>query len=138
MSYSLSGSEDAGLQAQSVLALPAERLADEALARAIGAAEAGLIDADLGGGLIKQRVARAGRGKSGGYRTRDRVPTRPACHFPLGFAKSERDNIDDDELEEWRKVAKAYLGLDTDGINAAIRSNEMKEVHGEEENEGQR
>ena len=46
-----------------------ERIEDGALAKAVRAAEDGLIDADLGGGLIKQRVARPGQGKSGGYRT---------------------------------------------------------------------
>ena len=46
-----------------------ERIADKALANAVRNAEDGLVDADLGGGLIKQRVARPGHGKSSGYRT---------------------------------------------------------------------
>ncbi|GIK97818.1 MAG: hypothetical protein BroJett029_20270 [Alphaproteobacteria bacterium] len=46
-----------------------ERMADDRLCVAIARAESGLIDADLGGGLIKQRVARPGQGRSGGYRT---------------------------------------------------------------------
>jgi hypothetical protein len=45
-----------------------ERIADEALCDAIERAESGLIDADLGGNLIKQRVARPGQGRSGGHR----------------------------------------------------------------------
>ncbi|EDT5580287.1 type II toxin-antitoxin system RelE/ParE family toxin [Salmonella enterica subsp. enterica serovar Kokomlemle] len=44
-------------------------ITDRALHDAIERAEKGLIDADLGGGVIKQRVARQGQGKSGGYRT---------------------------------------------------------------------
>lgn len=46
-----------------------ERIADKALAKAVRAARSGLAGADLGGGLVKQRVARPGQGKSGGYRT---------------------------------------------------------------------
>jgi hypothetical protein len=46
-----------------------ERLDDKRLCEAIARAESGLIDAELGGGLIKQRVARQGGGRSGGYRT---------------------------------------------------------------------
>lgn len=39
------------------------------LAHAVKRAESGLIDAGLGLGLIKQRVARPGQGRSGGFRT---------------------------------------------------------------------
>jgi hypothetical protein len=55
----------------------------------------GLIDADLGGGLIKQRIARAGKGRSGGYRTIIAYRRAGRAVFLLGFAKSERDNIGD-------------------------------------------
>jgi len=43
-----------------------QRIADISLAEAIERAERGLIDADLGGGLIKQRIARPYAGRSGG------------------------------------------------------------------------
>lgn len=46
-----------------------ERLSDATLREAIARAERGLIDADLGGGMIKQRLARPGQGRSAGYRT---------------------------------------------------------------------
>ena len=46
-----------------------ERISDKALCEAVARVQAGLVDADLGGGLLKQRVARDGQGKSGGYRT---------------------------------------------------------------------
>jgi hypothetical protein len=45
-----------------------EWLADQELCEAVRRAERGLIDADLGGGVIKQRLAREGQGKSGGFR----------------------------------------------------------------------
>jgi hypothetical protein len=43
-----------------------ERIADSSLSQAITRAGRGLIDADFGGGVIKQRVARTGQGRSGG------------------------------------------------------------------------
>ena len=46
-----------------------EGISDASLVKAVRDAANGLIDADLGGGLIKQRIARSGGGKSGGYRT---------------------------------------------------------------------
>jgi hypothetical protein len=59
----------------------------------------GLVDADLGGGLIKQRIARTGQGRSGGYRTLMAFRSKERTIFVYGFAKSERDNIESDELE---------------------------------------
>lgn len=44
-------------------------LADAKLLRAAREVAAGRYDADLGGGVFKQRVAREGGGKSGGFRT---------------------------------------------------------------------
>jgi hypothetical protein len=86
-----------------------ERIADAALVKAVRDASVGLVDADLGGGLIKQRVARAGRGKSGGYRTVIAYRRGDRAVFLLGFAKSERDNIEADELEVLKTRARGLL-----------------------------
>ena len=112
-----------------------ERIADASLAKAVRNAEDGLVDADLGGGLIKQRVARPGQGKSGGYRTVIVYRRGNLAVFLLGFAKSERANIDDDELEELRGQARTFLRLSADRIEAAITADELTEVSygGEEE-----
>jgi hypothetical protein len=110
-----------------------ERIADKALGKAVRRADDGLIDADLGGGLIKQRVARPGQGKSGGFRTIIAYRRGDRAVFLFGFAKSDRENLDDDELAYWRRVGRAYLGLNEDGIEAAIAADELEEVrHGEE------
>jgi hypothetical protein len=109
-----------------------ERITDAALAQAVQGAEDDLVDANLGGGLIKQRVARAGQGKSGGYRTLIAYRRGDRAVFLYGFAKSGRGNIDDNELEEWRKVGRAYLGLGADAIQAAIAANELMEVSDDE------
>ena len=66
-----------------------QRLDDDALREAIQRAEQGLVDADLGGGVIKQRVARPGQGKSGGYRTIILYRQESRAFFVFGFAKSQ-------------------------------------------------
>jgi len=60
----------------------------------------GLLDADLGGGVFKKRIARPGRGKRGGYRTILAADLRNRWVFLFGFAKSKRDNLDDAELRD--------------------------------------
>ena len=70
-----------------------------------------MIATDLGGGLIKQRVARSGEGKSGGYRTLILFKTEVRALFVYGFAKSDRANLNPDEEIFYRKLAKAYLSL---------------------------
>ena len=105
-----------------------ERIADIALSKAIGNAEAGIIDADLGGGLIKQRVARPGQGKSGGFRTVIAYRHGIRAVFMFGFAKSERANLDDDELAYWRQIGRDYLALNEKSVEAAIVAAELTEV----------
>jgi hypothetical protein len=111
-----------------------ERIADGALGRAVRSVEAGLVDTDLGGGLIKQRIARPGQGKSGGFRTIIAYRRGDRAVFLYGFAKSERENLDDDELAYWQRVGRIYLGLDDDGLEAAIAADELTEVSYGEEN----
>ena len=111
-----------------------ERIADAALAKAVRSAEDGLVDADLGGGLIKQRVARSGQGKSGGYRTVIVCRRGDLAVFLVGFAKSDRANIEDDELEDLKGQARAFLRLSKDQIASAITEDELTEVsYGDED-----
>jgi hypothetical protein len=109
-----------------------EGIADAGLAKAVRSAEEGLVDAELGGGLIKQRVARAGQGKSGGYRTVIAFRRGERSVFLYGFAKSERANINHDELEALREVARTYLELEPKRIEAAIAAGELMEVRYDE------
>jgi len=81
-----------------------ERLDNASLRDAIDRAERGIVDADLGGGLIKQRVARAGQGRSGGYRMLLAYRSGERAVFLYGFAKNERENIEDDELQTLREI----------------------------------
>ena len=105
-----------------------ERIADKALCEAIARAERGLIDADLGNGLIKQRVGRPGQGRSGGFRTLIVYRASRRSVFVYGFSKSERDNIPSGELTFWRKVAAAFLAMDEATIRAATADGEITEV----------
>jgi len=88
-----------------------ERIEDATLVDAVARAETGQVDADLGGGVIKQRIARAGQGKSGGYRTIVVFRRGDRAVFMYGFAKSERENIRADEEKEFKEAAKHVLGL---------------------------
>ena len=105
-----------------------EKIADTVLCDAVARAERGIVDADLGGGLIKQRVARPGQGRSGGFRTLLIYRTAARSVFVYGFAKSERANVTPDRLVVWRKIAAVYLAMTEDGINAAVDDNELEEV----------
>jgi hypothetical protein len=113
-----------------------ERIADGALREAVQRAARGLVDADLGGGVIKQRVARPGQGRSGGFRVLIAYRRDVRSVFLYGFAKSERDNVDDDELETARDIAKGWLTASADQITKALADGLIHEVdydEGEEE-----
>ena len=86
-----------------------ERIASAALREAVERIDRGLIDADLGGGLIKQRVARPGAGRSGGYRVLLAYRRKARTVFLYGFAKSDRDNIEEAEMETFRLLGKRLI-----------------------------
>jgi hypothetical protein len=89
----------------------------------------GLIDADLGGGLIKQRVGRARQSRRGGYRTLMAFKAAARVVFVYGFAKSERDNIGADELQFWRRVASAFVAMSDDQLDALMKSQDLVVVN---------
>lgn len=106
-----------------------EGISDAALRKAISQAEQGLIDARLGGDLIKQRVARSGGGKSGGYRTLIAFRAKGRAVFLYGFAKSERENIEDDELATLKEIAAAWMTADARKIERAIKEGELHDAN---------
>jgi hypothetical protein len=111
-----------------------ERLADRTLRDAVDRADRGLIEADLGDGVIKQRVARTGQGRSGGYRTIIVYRTKTRAIFVFGFAKSDKANLEPDELEGYRKLAKAYLEKSEKEMTAYVADGTLTEmVENEEE-----
>jgi hypothetical protein len=90
---------------------------------------AGLIDADLGGGLYKKRVARTGQGKSGGFRTLVATNRGDRWIFVFGFSKNERDNINKKEKDALKKLASYYLSLSVQTLLKAQQSKELIEVN---------
>lgn len=105
-----------------------ERIEDRNLCAAIERAEQGVVDADLGGGVIKLRVARTGQGRSGGYRLLIAYHSGNRTVFLYGFAKNERDNIDDDELTTLKEIAAGWLEADSEHIETAIKEGFLQEV----------
>lgn len=103
-------------------------IADQALLHAVARAERGLIDADLGGGVIKQRVARTGQGKSGGYRVIILYRTAQRAFFIYGFAKNDRENIDAGEALAFRKAAAHVLALTDAHLADLIGAGQFVEV----------
>jgi hypothetical protein len=97
-----------------------EGLSDASLLEAVNDAERGLIDADLGGGLIKQRVARSGGGKRGGFRTVIAFRSKERAIFLFGFAKNDLDNIEDDVLNDLRKIAALWLDADEAALKRGL------------------
>jgi hypothetical protein len=112
-----------------------ERIADRSLSEAIERAGRGLIDADLGGGIIKQRVARSGQGRSGGYRMLVAYRAERRAVFLYAFAKNERENIDPDELLAFREVGAAWLEADDRRLAQALEDGRLQEVTNDEDHE---
>ena len=105
-----------------------ELIKDDDLSEAIRRAERGLIDAELGGNIIKQRVARTSQGRSGGFRMLVAYRSGDRAVFLYGFAKSERENIGLDELQTLRDVGAAWLAADARTMAKAIEANALQEV----------
>lgn len=105
-----------------------EGLNDVALASAVEQMEQGLIDARLGGDVVKKRVALPGRGKRGGARTLVAFRRGDRAFFIFGFAKNERANVGKDELKALKVLAKELLSYPETSLGLAVRSGEMIEI----------
>jgi hypothetical protein len=110
-----------------------ERIADRSLRETIERAGRGTIDADLGGGIIKQRVARGGQGRSSGYRMLIAYRAGTRAVFLYAFAKNERENIDPDELVTLREIGATWLTADARRITQALGAGILQEVTNDEE-----
>ena len=105
-----------------------ERIADAALTEAIDRAQRGLIDADLGGGVLKQRVAREGEGRSGGFRTIILFRSGDRAAFVFGFAKNERANLKAAELAAFRKAAGYFLRFSAEDVDSQVAAGNLVEI----------
>ncbi len=105
-----------------------ERIADVTLVDAIVRVESGLIDADLGGGLLKLRLARAGQGRSSGNRTIVDCRVGARAFFLVGYGKSDLDNIGDATLARLRRFAEELQRLTEDELENITASGAMREI----------
>ena len=110
-----------------------EKISDAMLADAVHRAEAGLIDGDLGSGLIKQRIARQGGGTSGGYRAILIFRSGERAIFVFAFAKSDKANLSAAELKVYRKAASIMLELGDDQIETEVEAGQLVEVRNDEQ-----
>lgn len=75
-------------------------------------ANSGMIDADLGGGVIKLRIARKGEGKSGGSRAIVLFRSNVRAVYAYGFEKKDLENTTSRDLEAFRELARVVLAYD--------------------------
>ncbi|MFZ2738425.1 MAG: type II toxin-antitoxin system RelE/ParE family toxin [Burkholderiaceae bacterium] len=104
-------------------------LSAAALCEAVQEMGEGLFDADLGGGLLKKRIARPGEGKRGGFRTLVATNKGGRWIFVFGFPKNERSNIDKDEQEALKKLSTYLLSLTLPALAKAQSDGELLEVN---------
>ena len=105
------------------------QLSDELLYAAVCEMESGLIDADLGGGLVKKRIAVAGKGKRGSTRTLIATNKQNRWFFVFGFEKNEKANIDTKELKALQSFAADLLNFSVEELNRAVNDNLLLEIN---------
>ena len=111
------------------------KLTDSALLNAVEEMVQGLIDADLGGGVVKKRIGLAGRGKRGGARTLVATNKGNRWFFVFGFEKNERANIADDELEALRDLAGQLLARTGSRLDEAVEEGALQEICHDQKNQ---
>jgi hypothetical protein len=103
-------------------------LTDQMLCDAVAEMARGLIDADLGGGVVKKRVALPGRGKSGGARVLVATNKGDRWFFVFGFEKNDRGNVSAKELEALQAIAADLLKLSSAQLDAHVKGEALEEI----------
>jgi len=103
-------------------------LSDETLCSAVDEMAQGLIDADLGGGVVKKRVGLSGRGKRGGARILVATNKGNRWFFVFGFEKNERASLSDDELEALKDLAEQLLARTVKQLAEALNDGSISEI----------
>jgi hypothetical protein len=111
-------------------------LVDASLCAAVAEMAMGLIDADLGGGVFKKRIALPGRGKSGSARTLVASNKGSRWFFVFGFEKNERANINAREIEAVQRIAADLLRLGSSELDAHVASEALKEICHDSQGQG--
>ena len=103
-------------------------LTDAVLCEAIQEMSEGLVDADLGSGVVKKRVGLPGRGKRGGARTLVATNRGTRWFFVFGFEKNVRSNISDSELEALQSLAVDLLSRTSEQLDLAVADGTLQEI----------
>lgn len=109
-------------------------MSDAALCQAVAEIAQGLIDTDLGGNVVKKRVALPGRGKRGGARPLVATNKGDRWFFVFGFEKNERGNITDEERKGLRRVVEHLLNLKVAQLEEAVQDGSLKEICHDDKN----
>lgn len=109
-----------------------EKISDTKLYEVANNMASGKIDADLGGYVFKQRIAREGRGKSGGYRVIILYRVESRLFFVHGFSKSDEDNITEEQERDFKKLASFFLELPDKKLAELVKLKELVEVTNDE------
>ena len=115
-----------------------EGITDSVLREVVDQLEVRQAEADLGGDVYKVRIARPGEGKSGGNRVIVFFKSEKRTFFVYGFAKSERDNIDQGELRAFKYRAKDTFSMTEEHIEDRLRNGTLIEVLQEDGHEVQK
>ena len=103
-------------------------LAEDSLCEAVRELGIGLVHANLGGAVFKQRIARKGQGKSGGFRTIIFFKIKERAFFVYGFAKSVQETVGRDDLAELKILAKEMLNYDDKTLSRSLKSGDLEEI----------
>lgn len=111
-----------------------ERLTDKQLLVAASEIEKGLFEGDLGGGVLKKRLAAYGRGKSSGFRSIVAFRCNDRTIFMYGYPKNtvkrSGKEIEDNELREFKEFAKILLSIEL--AKLPVNSKSLIEVKSDE------
>lgn len=108
-------------------------LTDSLLVKAVEEMARGLVNADLGGGVLKKRIALPGRGKSGSIRTLLVTNKGNRWIFLFGYEKNEKDSLTHEELTAAKEYAKEALGWTEAQIAGKIHRRSLEEIPHEKE-----
>jgi len=111
-------------------------LTDRQLCDAVTEMSQGLIDADLGGGIVKKRIGLTGRGKRGGVRTLIATNKGSRWFFVFGFEKNDRANIAEDELQALKDIAEQLLARTGRQLDESVEDGLLQEICHDNKNQG--
>lgn len=112
-------------------------LTNHMLCDAVAEMAQGLIDADLGGGIVKKRIGLAGRGKRSGARTLVATNKGDRWFFVFGFEKNEKANVADDELDALQDIAAQLLTQKSRQLDEAVKDGSLQEICDDNQNQNQ-